>query len=190
MDLLLPYCHNTASCGASELASRIGSIIPETYESENINRAMMALRGSGINMMPEYIEMLFFSLSNSLNNLTSYNSVAKWNSVVQMLECSQIMQRPIRLGPGTDSTTMAVMERLFRTAFSFLKRRYSFSDSREERVAHEKNLKLISWVLSSGHDPDAPLVVQEKQWTPLQLAAREGKYQSLSNCWMRKPIQT
>ncbi|KAF6831792.1 hypothetical protein CPLU01_06582 [Colletotrichum plurivorum] len=138
LDLLLPFCHSTASFSASELAAQIGSIIPETYENENINRAMMALRGPGI---------------------------------IQLLESTGIMQSPIQLGPDAGVTTMAVVERLLRNAFLHLPSRHSpFSISWEMQTAEEKSLRLISWVLSSGHDPDAPLLFEGKKWTLLQLA--------------------
>lgn len=176
---LLPYLHSTSSGGTSQLAAQIGSIIPEAYDNENVDRATMVIRGPGMNMAPEYIKMVFFILSNNFGHLETRDSGENWHAVVGLLKNSGIMQGPIQLGPETGVTTIALMERLLRAAFSntsgckYPKGIRAMMNPQwrdEDRIAEKKLYSLIAWLLSSGLDPNSPVLVKGERWTPLQLA--------------------
>lgn len=164
---LLGDRNNTSLEGVSQLAAEIGCIMPESYSQENMERAKKILKGSTEESWPEYIKLVLFRLS---NNLFDAQEVNNWTLILDSLERSGIMKSPLQLVRIADLTISAIAENLFRYGFDAL---WSLELTAELET---RTTKLITWLLSSGENPNTPVRVVSTTGsvllTPLQLAVQ------------------
>lgn len=131
------------------MASRIESIMPESYEGENFCRAERLARGPINEATREHINIAIFKLSNKLDTKLS------WSQRLQVLETSGIMSTRVQLNQHWHSgglmTISALAEVLYQNAFEYLydTRSYEESDNLQPRSA-----KLVGWLLSLGYPSD------------------------------------
>ncbi|KAK2017097.1 hypothetical protein LZ32DRAFT_688380 [Colletotrichum eremochloae] len=132
---LIPHYTNRSE--VTQLAAEIGSILPENYENENIRRASRLLQGSPDERYAEYVKITLYKFSNNLHNLSdayNYGQFDKWNEITDLLENSGLMASPLELQRITDSTTNAIIERLFQSAIEFLDTGTSLEKCLEGRI--------------------------------------------------------
>ncbi|KAK1496246.1 hypothetical protein CTAM01_08433 [Colletotrichum tamarilloi] len=164
---LLGDRNNASMEGVSQLAAEIGCIMPESHSQENMERAKKIIKGSTEESWPEYMKLVLFRLS---NNLFDAQEVNNWTLILDSLERSGIMKSPLQLVRIADLTISAIAENLFRYGFDAL---WSLELTVELET---RTTKLITWLLSSGENPNTPVRVVSTTGsvllTPLQLAVQ------------------
>ncbi|KAK2023021.1 ankyrin [Colletotrichum zoysiae] len=160
--------HDTTRPSVTQLAAEIGSFVPENYENENMRRATRLLQGSVDERYAEYVRLTLYKLS---NNLLDTNEKAKWDELTMLLETSGIMASPLKLQRMTDSTTdaidytaNAIAEKLFQETFLQM---YDDGTAWDETFEG----RIISWLLTSGQNPNIRISIISYDSTPLRWAA-------------------
>ncbi|KAH0431441.1 hypothetical protein CcaCcLH18_07057 [Colletotrichum camelliae] len=156
------------------LAAEIGSIMPETYQDENLVRAQLLLGDTTDQCSHEYLKMGLYKLS---NNFPGHNQITfdELNQISQLIEDSGITKMPLQLEQIEDVTTVATVENLFQNSI-----KQSSCYESDEDLVHSATWRVVDWLLASGQDPNAPISVYGGQMTPLQVACfSEGCISSL-----------
>lgn len=165
---LLHLTDNMAVSSPSRLAAEIGSIMPETYQDENVVRAQLLLGDTNDQCSHEYLKMVLYKFSNNFlgRNQGTWDEL---NQICQMIEDSGITKMPLQLEQIKDVTTMATIETLFQLTIQ--QSSYYHSD---EDLVQSATWRVIDWLLASGQNPNVPIsvyvYVDGRQMTPLQVA--------------------
>ncbi|GAB1313390.1 hypothetical protein MFIFM68171_03600 [Madurella fahalii] len=150
--------------GLQKLASGLGIVMPESYKGEHLYRAGAITGPSGLDFLHQCLGVIIFMLSNGILNLLSNNGT--WDVVSAVLRHSGLLSRKYLLNiPTSHSTTVsAFLDKLWAAAVWI------------EAEGEDKGAKvIIEWLLTSGYDPETPLLAFSLGWgrrfliTPVQV---------------------
>ena len=171
------------SWGISSVASYLFSVVPETHKDESFHRSHIIMHELSHQKLEQSIWIVLFQLSNILFSETDIGE-SEWQNVFGLVKVSGLMNTPLQLRKTEDPTLLTITESLFRSALSIM---YKILTGPKRQLyainsyhVLKDTLGLLSWLLKSGRDPNAPIRLRRLNFsdllTPLEVAIECCQY--------------
>ncbi|KAK0640651.1 ankyrin repeat-containing domain protein [Cercophora newfieldiana] len=163
-----------AGLSIARLASCLGREMPESYSGEHLTHAEILRGGTVHEVYQVFATLLVFRISNSI---CWYDDIVEWEFLMDLIQWSQLLERPLNLSSLTEPTISAFFEQLFKQAISAI---VGSRNPKVEGALRGKTWAVIDWLVRSGINFNrVPLRYNGSRALGLALEYREFKLAAL-----------